>query len=108
MTSEPTTERLATALEAAGAPPGMVDRARAGYYDDFKSELATPCIQLVADLRAAGLDELAARAIDGEFDGTPEESAAWFEAEGKDYLPQSMWSVFGYNPNQRPKPKGFG
>lgn len=108
--SEPTTERLAKALEAANAPTEMVERARAGYYDDFKSELVLPCMQLVADLGEAGLQELQQRAINGEFDSTPDESKAWFEAEGKDHLPTEMWAAFGYNPNpsQRSKPQGFG
>jgi hypothetical protein len=55
----PTTERLARALEAALCPSWMIDRARAGYYDDFKSDLALPCMQLVADLMGIGQTKLA-------------------------------------------------
>lgn len=75
----PTTERLAQALEAAGDPrlKPMIDRARQGYYDDYKSPLAAPLVQLAADLRQAGHPELVKRVIDGEFDATPEESEAW-------------------------------
>lgn len=112
----PTTERLAKALEEAGAPKEMIDRARAGYYDDFKSELALPCVQLVNDLRAAGLHDLERRAMDGEFDGSAEESAAWFEAEGKEHLSPAMWHIFGdypkpgepdYPRQRRTRPRGF-
>jgi len=103
MTEQPTTERLAAALEAAAAPAAMIERARAGYYDDYKSELATPCIQLVHDLGAAGLKELQDRAIDGEFDGTREESDAWFQSEGRGML----FDSFIEQP-KRDKPKGFG
>ncbi|MBD1995323.1 hypothetical protein H6G00_01590 [Leptolyngbya sp. FACHB-541] len=102
---EPTTERLARAMEQADCPTDMIARARAGYYDDYKSELAMPCQQLVADLRAIDKDALVQRAIDGEFDGTPAESEAWFQQEGQYFLVDG-----GIYPKQpkRPKPKGFG
>lgn len=103
-----TKEKLALALVASGAPSEMIEKAKQGYYDDYESELAAPIVQLVADLQAAGLEELRQKAIDGEFDGTPEESEAWFEREGKHHMPPEMWSTFGYNPNKRHKPKGFG
>jgi hypothetical protein len=95
---QPTTEKLAQALEATGDAnlAQMVQKARAGYYDDFKSELALPIIQLIADLRDKGHEELAQRAMSGEFDSTPEESAAWVAGEGKDYLPAAIWEEFGY------------
>lgn len=75
----PTRERLAAALGEAGLSV-MQQRAAAGYYDDFESPLATPIIQLVADLREAGREDLAQRAINGEWDCTPEESQAWAES----------------------------
>lgn len=79
----PTTERLARALEATGDPAlaGMIMRARAGYYDDFKSPLAMPERQLVIDLRQAGQTGLLERAMDGEFDSTAAESQAWAASE---------------------------
>lgn len=83
---EPTTERLAQALEQAGCPPDMIDNARNGHYDDFKSDLAQPIHQLVADLNVLGQADLATRAINGEFDSTPEESQAWYDAEGRQLL----------------------
>lgn len=78
----PTTERLANALKEKkdSRLSDMIAKARAGYYDDFKSELATPCLQLVADLKALGLDDLADRAKNGEFDATLEESERWFNS----------------------------
>jgi len=73
-----TKDRLAQALQK--IDPAMAEAAAAGYYDDFLSPLATPIYQLVTDLRKVGTPEalvLAGRAIDGEFDATKEESAAW-------------------------------
>ena len=73
----PTTERLAQALTQAGAPAHMIEQAQAGYYDDYESPLAMNITALVGDARAAGLDGIAARAADGEFDATKAESDAW-------------------------------
>lgn len=81
-----TKEKLVTALTNAGAPDDMLNKARVGYYDDFESAIATPITALVADCRAAGLNDLAARAMRGDFDATPEESEAWYQREGKDLL----------------------
>lgn len=52
----PTTERLAQALESLNDPrlADMIQKARAGHYDDFKTELTFPQVQLVIDLRALG------------------------------------------------------
>jgi hypothetical protein len=62
-------DNLAEALSKAGASPEMVDAARHGRYADFESESATPIMDLVAHCRRAGLDDIARRAMDGEFDG---------------------------------------
>lgn len=77
--SLPTTERLAQALEALGDPKlePVIQRAREGHYDDFKSLLPMPLHQLVTDLRAAGHGGFAKRVMEGEFDVTKEESEAW-------------------------------
>lgn len=85
-----TSEKLARALE------GLVDlgrvnlllnrmilKARAGHYDDYKTRIPTPQAALIADLIAAGFPEMAERAIDGVWDSTPEEGAAWYEREGQ-------------------------
>jgi hypothetical protein len=81
-----TKERLASALDEAGAPIGMVKAANAGEYDDYESESATPISDLVRDCLRHGLKGIANRAMDGEFDGTKEESQAWFESEGNGLL----------------------
>lgn len=74
----PTSEKLAKALEEAGLND-MAQKAREGYYDDFKSPLTAPIIQLVEDLHAVGGQEnLIELAKLGEFDATKEESDAWF------------------------------
>lgn len=76
-----TKEKLALALEAAGAPSGMVRDARAGRFDDFESPSATPTIDLVELAMQYGLHEIARRAREGEFDCTREESEAWASSQ---------------------------
>lgn len=89
----PTKEKLARAIEekvGKGVPTNhvkaLIKRARAGYYDEFDGELATPLIQLVADLRQAGWPEMAQRVINGDFDASKEEADAWFAREGRAFL----------------------
>ena len=62
-------KKLAKALREAGAPKEMISLAAQGYYGDFTSPLATPISQLVSDCREEGLESVAIRAINGEFDG---------------------------------------
>jgi hypothetical protein len=74
-----TNDILAGELERAGLPE-MATKARTGYYHDFMSPLATPCLQLAADLAEVGTTAamaLRARHMKGEFDATKEESDAW-------------------------------
>lgn len=78
----PTTEKLAKAMESHSCPPEMIKKAREGYYDDYKSSIATPCIQLVSDLVDAGKYVLAEKAKQGEFDAQKWESDEW--AKGLD------------------------
>lgn len=75
--NEPTAAFLARVLEAEGAPAHMVSLAAEGHYDDYRSPLAMPELQLHADARAAGLPQIAAWVEAGVFDGTREESEAW-------------------------------
>ena len=90
----PTSEKLAQALEVAGAPQEMIDKARAFYYDDYKSELAMPTVQLVIDAKAHNLSEIAERAINGDFDGTKEESDEWAKSpDGQETFAQIFGSV---------------
>lgn len=57
--TEPTWERLARDLEAAGAPAELIERARAKTYDENESPLDRPLHTLHEDLLRAGLDGLA-------------------------------------------------
>lgn len=108
--AEHTTAKLARALsEIPAIPREMIERAIAGFYHDFLSPLDFPEIQLVQDLRAiAGntslprstrqeIERMAKRVIDGEFDASPEESAAWAASpEGQETFRQlADDAVFG-------------
>lgn len=46
----------------------IIYRARAGWYHDFESELVTPKMQLVIDLKQAGLDDLVEKVKLGDYD----------------------------------------
>jgi len=74
-----TKDILAEALTGAGLHE-MAAKAREGYYHDFLSPLATPSIQLAADLLEAGTPAamaLRVRHMNGEFDSSAEESQEW-------------------------------
>lgn len=81
-----TTEKLALQLDKAKLPE-MAQRARKGDYHDFLSAHPFPCLMLADALLKVGTPEAMAirsRHINGEFDATVEESAAWAESpEGK-------------------------
>lgn len=82
-----TAEKLARALADLNDPAvrEIMWRARRGYYHAYLSPLATPAIQLVADLRAAGHEPMARRVIDGEFDESKAEADAWMVSpEGRE------------------------
>ena len=85
---EPTKERLARELEKLNDPrlKEIIARARVGKYDDYETDVATPQMLLVTELRKLGLNDFVQRVIDGEFDGTKEEAEAWYEREGKHLL----------------------
>jgi len=76
-----TKERLAKALQEAGAPDQMVADAIAGKFDDFESDEALPIVHLVGTCRRYGLMDIASRAMSGEFDATKEEADAWYARE---------------------------
>ncbi len=89
-----TREKLARAMVEARVPSVAIKQARAGYYDDYLSPHAFPLMTLVNDLEANGFSALAARARNGEFDGTKEESDAWAKsAEGQETFAQFMKDV---------------
>jgi hypothetical protein len=77
-----TKERLAQVLHAAGLFD-MEKLARSGCYDDFESESATPCIDLVLALETYGRKGLADRARNGEWDATSDEGEHWHGREGR-------------------------
>jgi hypothetical protein len=78
------TDNLVAALKEAGAPADLVIRATGDAFHDFKSESATPIVDLVRACERVGLSDIAARARQGEFDATREEAEAWAESpEGR-------------------------
>jgi hypothetical protein len=83
----PTGAKLAIALEAEGAPAGMAQAAREGFYDDYRSPLPFPQSQLLADARALGLTEIVRGVLAGDFDAQPWEADAWAaSADGEEAL----------------------
>lgn len=84
----PTSEKLAQALEELGDPKlaDMIELARKGYYDDYKTTIPFPMIQLVKDLRKVGYNEMAERVKDGEWEAKKWEADEWFETKGRDML----------------------
>lgn len=76
-------DRLADALYKIGLLE-MGNKAKAGHYDDYESDIAFPKIQLVHDLskiKTHESEKLIQRVVDGEFDGTKEETDKWMESE---------------------------
>lgn len=61
--------KLGEALAEVGYPASVVERARAGEWSDFKTQRATPKMDLAAMLATDGHMALRARVIAGEFDG---------------------------------------
>lgn len=58
----------------------MADKAKLGYYDDFESPIPAPIMELVKDFQLSGRQDLAARAINGEWDSTREEAEQWAQS----------------------------
>jgi hypothetical protein len=80
-----TKDKLADALLKIGLLD-MSLKARSGYYHDFLSPLDLPEMALITALgaaasrdpeRAAAIDQLRQRVIEGEFDASEEESEEW-------------------------------
>jgi hypothetical protein len=81
--------KLVSALILRGAPPLMIEHAKKGMFDDYKSPYAAPCIMLVEACRAAGMSDMAKRAMNGEFDGTKADAEAWAASpEGRETMGQ--------------------
>lgn len=103
-----TKDRLADELTKLGLPD-LAAKARTGFYDDYLSPVADNIGQLLADLleavtklpnsaedRAIGILNLRQRAINGEFDGTTEESEAWAASpEGQNIMRQLLHKLTG-------------
>lgn len=77
-----TKHRLAAVLREASLL-SLAGEALLGRFDDYESESATPIMDLVNELRSCGREDLARRAIGGEWDGTAEEAQQWYEREGR-------------------------
>jgi hypothetical protein len=94
------TEKLVAALEAKRdyRLKPMIEKAKEGYYHDYKTQLLDPIGHLVRDLRAWGHEGLAQQAINGAFDATREEADAWLNSlDGKAVLaefPHGMRKIF--------------
>jgi hypothetical protein len=102
MVTEPTTEKLARALEEEHAPQYMIDRARAGYYDDYKSPIAFPEMELLGDAELHDLKRIKEGVYKGEWDGTKEESDEWARSpEGQEVFNE----LIKPNRQQRRHPK---
>ncbi len=82
--TRPTTQKLADALMGAGAPMWMVRLAQSGYYDDFKSPLPAPQLQLRKDAIRLNLKTIIEAQDKGEFDATKEEADAWMQSVYED------------------------
>lgn len=79
---ESTTEKLASALAEQHLPDELIERARAGEFDDFKSPHIAPQHALIDELQKVEYQgDLYERIARGEFDGTAEESKSWIESE---------------------------
>lgn len=105
--TEPTSRKLAAALTHRGAPVEMIQKALHGYYDDYKSPLAMPEMQLLQDARAAGMEDIAQMVIDGKFDATKEESDAWAASpDGQATFAELLGGIRKTKPKHRPKHQG--
>lgn len=83
------TDILLEDLIAAHAPQFMVRKARDEQYNDYRSASASPIMDLVRDATVWNLHTIVAQAKAGKYDGTKEESEAWFQHEGKDMLKET-------------------
>lgn len=89
--TEPSSERLAVALEEAGAPAEMIKRARADYYHDYKSDIPFPETQLLMDARLHGLESIAEGVLEGKWDATKQEADDWARSpEGQSVFRQLL------------------
>jgi hypothetical protein len=76
----PTKLRLAGVLRAAGLL-NLATLAAAGRFDEFESDSPHPIVDLVEALKEVGRDDLARRAMKGDFDCTKAEADAWVRSQ---------------------------
>ena len=99
-------DKLAAAIKAYN-PDGKHDklmaRAAAGEFTDYSDSHACPITELHRLCRKYGLNDLAERVADGEFDATKDESEEWMKSQsGQDIakeLPPAMRAVLGMKLN---------
>ena len=93
------TQKLIEALKAAAAPADLIARAERDEFNDFKSQSATPCLDLLRALSEAAaadptneaLRGVRDQAFKGAFDATRAESDAWANSpEGRATLEQTF------------------
>lgn len=82
----------------------MIETAEAGAYDDFKSEVPTPILGLIHDLKQAGLHDLADRAQAGEFDAKRWEGDEWMASPEAKALSGEFRQLFGTPPSPIARP----
>lgn len=73
-------DKLAAAIREVATTPehhALAARAESGEFTDFSDAHACPISALVNEAQACGLKSIVYRAIDGDFDGTLEESDEW-------------------------------
>lgn len=75
--SDPSTDRLVAALKESGAPADLVLRAVGGAFHDYKSDSATPIVDLMRECERRGLYKVARLARDGAFDADQAEADEW-------------------------------
>lgn len=75
------TDLLVKDLLELNAPSEIISKAKSNQYHDYKSDSATPILDLVNDCRKAGLSEIAEKAKQGVYNATKEESDEWVKSE---------------------------
>ena len=85
-------EALAKAMQDPELMP-MIRRAREGYYDDYETTIATPQMALANDFRSLGYEGMMHKAMDGRWDSTKEEGAAWAAAQTDPELVAALEAV---------------
>lgn len=74
----------------------IIEEAKAGEYHDYKNQkYACGKVEVYNKLKFVGLDALAKRVMDGEFDEEPDEAD---RDELRRITPKNMWHVLGLGP----------